>query len=805
MSKLKDPTQHLKNFNTLAHQYLITKSDKCLEDLSKNVNVLSQITSNDVWDIKNGDVSNVLQNSAQVIHQLDYKQNLVWSLIKILSHISLSNKPNHLCKFELVPVLARLLNSLPCTTHNRTNKLLELLLYLVQDFEVGGIESYMMTLCADLLNFISGKDAETAKLAALVLSVLLRRNFYVANILFIHCDAALQQVRELRLPQTDPTSLIIESIETRLQHYNLNSSMNTSVLKHLLDRIVNTVDISYRNEDITMIRFYSGFVHDLGHYFKCSSGCFKSVDCSDLLSKLISVANFSKGGARLWQEYLQFCDSFVSCLSNTDSLNVFNSMFKIVTNRLEVENFKESWAALDLLITCLHKVKQDELTPADKRNLALQTDQILPGLSNIIISPCTTDNQLITNISCFRLLYTLNSIEQISSTSITSSLAPPDKIYQAFLKDLETCTDVGMKARLSVNLYSLCSSLSTATTSWTTAFNNIQTNATMMKAIAQAVKESLLGNDDIKTGVNILAASNNSTLLAESTNSSQQQNGARFSADIAGSAEFSYTLPDYSQKLQQCLDDITSATARLTVEEEERILPQILEIQNFNRQEDKKIIKNLEASLAAAELNITNKTWTIQSMTSQMDNLHYQLAAVAGRFAAARAENETIRSQHDSTNVQSKGEIEKLSMELKKTTSDLEAECQKTSEAADNYERLKTDFNKMKNELQTLIKDREIQETALKDAKAALHKRDEKIKKELKQMDELQTKMEKSSKKIEKLEKSNKSLETLTSGQEEALKKKDKQLEALQRENEELKRIRDTIFNLSKSTSAPTC
>jgi len=322
-----------------------------------------------------------------------------------------------------------------------------------------------------------------------------------------------------------------------------------------------------------------------------------------------------------------------------------------------------------------------------------------------------------------------------------------------------------------------------------------------MEAIGQAVKESLLTEDELKNAVDIMVGTNNSALLGVSSKTPQQASGG-FSV---GGPEFSYTLPDYSQKLQQCLEDITVATASLNVEEETRILPQVLQIQNFNRQEDRKMIRNLTASLTAAEENVRNKSWTIQSMTSQIDNLHYQLNVVGGRFAAARAENEMIRSQHDSTNIQAKDKIEQLSGQLKQTTNDLESERKQSSDAAQNYDRLKSDFVKMKTELQTLIQDREIQETALKDAKAALHKRDEKIKKDLKQMDELQTQMEKSSKKIEKLEKSNKSLETLTAGQEEALKKKDKQLEGMLKEVEELKRLRDTIFNLSKSTAAGTC
>lgn len=79
-----------------------------------------------------------------------------------------------------------------------------------------------------------------------------------------------------------------------------------------------------------------------------------------------------------------------------------------------------------------------------------------------------------------------------------------------------------------------------------------------------------------------------------------------------------------------------------------------------------------------------------------------------------------------------------------------------------------------------------------------LTKREEKLRKKERQIEEDLVEREKLEKEVEKLNREMSSLQSLTKGQEQALAKKDKQLQDNQEELGELRRIHEQIFNLSK-------
>ncbi len=84
------------------------------------------------------------------------------------------------------------------------------------------------------------------------------------------------------------------------------------------------------------------------------------------------------------------------------------------------------------------------------------------------------------------------------------------------------------------------------------------------------------------------------------------------------------------------------------------------------------------------------------------------------------------------------------------------------------------------------------------DLTITLTKREEKLRKKERQVEEDLVEREKLEKEVEKLSRELTSLQSLTKGQEQALAKKDKQLQDNQEELGELRRIHEQIFNLSK-------
>ncbi|XP_023340910.1 uncharacterized protein LOC111710934 [Eurytemora carolleeae] len=114
--KAKLSLDQIKAFNIAAVKFETQGADKSLEDVDKIVNALSQINSTEVWNSSSPDISDLLFNCGQLIQVLDYKCGTTWNLISLLYKIRdssiLSQKAG-----QLLPVLARLLHSIPSTTH----------------------------------------------------------------------------------------------------------------------------------------------------------------------------------------------------------------------------------------------------------------------------------------------------------------------------------------------------------------------------------------------------------------------------------------------------------------------------------------------------------------------------------------------------------------------------------------------------------------------------------------------------------------------------------------------------------------
>jgi hypothetical protein len=172
----KNASVHLEAFNLTARELIhAKKSDKISEELSRVVSALSEVKSPEVWNLSDSQVSSVILNSAQLIHQLDSKQPVVWNLIDLLTQVAnLSDAQAMARDFQLLPVLSRQLHECIDSKSSKTWKLLELIQLLVQGFSVLSIESYLIALAQNLEILILGQDHKLQLLAASILSTLLR-------------------------------------------------------------------------------------------------------------------------------------------------------------------------------------------------------------------------------------------------------------------------------------------------------------------------------------------------------------------------------------------------------------------------------------------------------------------------------------------------------------------------------------------------------------------------------------------------------------------------------------------------------
>ena len=216
--KAKLSLEQIKAFNIAAVKFETQEGEKSLEDVDKIVNALSQINSTEIWNSPSPDISDLLFNCGQLIQVLDYKCGTTWNLIglyKIRDSSILSQKAG-----QLLPVLARLLHSIPSTTHNRTVKLLDLLQYIVQDYEVLYKEKFITAFLQDLLKFISGDDEKMRFMSAVILSSLLRKNILAVKMLLtLHNQDELVNITD----GDSPTSLIMETILVRREQVDFSA------------------------------------------------------------------------------------------------------------------------------------------------------------------------------------------------------------------------------------------------------------------------------------------------------------------------------------------------------------------------------------------------------------------------------------------------------------------------------------------------------------------------------------------------------------------------------------------------------
>ncbi len=163
----------------------------------------------------------------------------------------------------------------------------------------------------------------------------------------------------------------------------------------------------------------------------------KQVDPTDALSKVLDAASFTKSRPELWHWYFTFLNTLLVNTHSSDTLSVFNNVLKIVLKRLEVKPYTETSAAIQVLITCIKSLSMEEMTVADKSNLKLQVEQILPCLSSILLTvPCASKKEVTTSVMCLQLLAVLQSIEPVSQTDLNNHLVP-DKIFSCLLKNME--------------------------------------------------------------------------------------------------------------------------------------------------------------------------------------------------------------------------------------------------------------------------------------------------------------------------------------------------------------------------------
>jgi len=404
-------------------------------------------------------------------------------------------------------------------------------------------------------------------------------------------------------------------------------------------------------------------------------------------------------------------------------------------------------------------------------------------------------------LTCLELLQLLTGLEQLAGA------VSPDKMATTFKKGFnDASTKATLKSELAVEFLSLVNLLvsneSSSSKGWSKVKEELMSNNEVMQAVAAVLRSNEHRGCVSKKAVAIMALrpeyqftkSPNVDHQPGQTTQSQHQR----TPELADN----YMSADQSLRLEQSIEQLSAAASRLTVaEEEERILPEVLQLQLYLANKEQAQIRALRGDIEAADERLRNKVWLIENLNQELKTSQHLLHLAASRYSAARAELDHIRTQHSSFSMISQTRAQELEDQLADSEQQLARHQEQAARLKDNYEQTSQELAKVKAEYEVAANDRVVQAQQIKDLKMAVSKRDDKLKRTMKQLEEEQSKREEVERKVEKLEKLNQSLETLTRNQEEAFNKKEKALEETTRQLQEMKTIRDAIFNLSKGTA----
>jgi len=321
---------------------------------------------------------------------------------------------------------------------------------------------------------------------------------------------------------------------------------------------------------------------------------------------------------------------------------------------------------------------------------------------------------------------------------------------------------------------------------WAKLKKDILANQEYLEAVGHVLGSQEHSSDTVKKAVALISP--NPELFLRNWNQSAPRPENKVTALYPGHG---MGLED-AQKLEESINELRLAASRLSVDEEERILPKVLEMQNYLGHKEQAQIRALKGDLEAADERLKNKNWIIENLSQELEVTKSLLGALSARYSTARLELQIIKTQHNSTSKDAEQRITELTANLQDT------EAQLTNEK-EISERLTGENESIKSELELSVKEREALDHKLKEAKTAISKRDDKLKRTIRQLEEEQSKREDIEKKHDKVSKINSSLEELCKTQEEAFKRKEKALEEALGELHNLKAMRDAIFNLSKS------
>jgi len=814
-SKGKVAVDHVKAFNVAVTEYKAKTCEKGLAEIDRILAVLTKISDPAVFSPSNPEAFSLLLNCQYLLSYLDHKSNTVWAVVGLLTTLCTQDPAVTkllLKRLELLPICARLLHSLPSTTQARTLKLLQLLKLVVDGVVIKRREAYLTSLLSDLSSFLSTPDLSS--LSLFVLCNLCRDNYISTK----HLLETLSPP-EINALVTTPNSthtdqLVAEMLCYYMSKVELSSHPPDSAkVNSYLSKLIDVFCSSYVADDEPMMSLINSFLSSLS-----SDPEYRSIlcqqDCLPSMQQLLVMAEFSEGFS---QSTASMFFTFLTTLTtsyHTDEVQLFDMVLKAVLLRLDVKPYNKVTSALTLMKTLVQNMDFNSMPDAMARNLKFQVDQVLPSLMTSFLDsksgsksrskgePAThtgMDKEALAScIECLELLLVLAMVPQTGWQKAVGETVKAGKMVIGFRAYIDMLKDMADRARLTTVFITVAAVLGEVDSNWNKVVVELMGDKDRIQLVAEILKQDNMDGNLMKKALEILKKTDSPETMFRVTEEEEET--------VIGKVEDQAVVPEQLSRIDSLMDSIADAMGKLEVE---NVVGEVMQLATVRRGQEKQQLAYMSEALAAADKRISSQNTALVEREEQVMNLERLVTNLVIRLGASKEELVDIRAQHGDLSREADSTRDKLGRELVEAKEKLDELQGEKVVLTEKYGKYKEQVVRLTEDLKQYKENQEQLELKLKqemkgreEVTVTLSKREERLKKKEKQLDEEMTSREKAEKECDDLRKQCASLETLSKRQEQALNKKEKLLQESQEEVKEMRRVQDAIFNLSKTRGA---
>jgi len=800
-SKGKSQAEHVDTFNSLVTAYKAKPTDKLLSELEKVVSVLSKVSDTSVFDPKQKAGLAMLLHSQHLISHLESRSSTVWSVISLLANISAASNSiatflaNNLC---IVPSLARLLHSGP--TAPRTSKLLELLQPLSATMTITRREAFLTTLIGDLSAMVVNHVSPHLTQALRVLCHLTRGSYIAAKTTttFLPLEKLTTATYTQPIDQVSAEFLCFNLGKTHLASAPLSEDRVRSVLRKTVDVLCSSLISEAPHPTLGLL---NAFITDLSASPSYGQ-VLRSLDVSQHVNQVLTAKEFTDGfNLGVSDLIFQFVIVLISSC-HTEVVSLYELVVRVLMARLESKpssgrSFEQVESAFKLLKTLVEETSMEALSGPQKEILKFQVEQVLPSLMVLAIEckpakeSMVADGALSSFLSVLDIFHVLSTVPEWSST--VAQAVQSTKLYPAY-RAIMMGLDVEVeKAKLATEFVTLATSLKSEG-KWKKVREEVVNEPNTLALVSSILRAEKMEERFIRRALDILK---NADYTPEKKNMAEEESVV---PKIAESMSAEQVL-----RIDQMLEKVTDSMAKSTLEP---VVTEVVELALARRGREKAEIECLSKALEGAAEEKQGLAMTLAVREQENCALERQVAGLLGRLAAAREEVSDLRGQHGELTAEADNTRDKLSRQLQEK----QEEIQQVKGEKENLEvamgKYREKYELQKESLKTYKENEEVLKASLKSEMKAkeekemkLKKGEEKLKKKERQLEEEQAAREKAEKEGEDLTKQCQQLQALSNSQAKALAKKEKAIQESDAEIKDLRKLQETIFNLSKVRS----